>query len=817
MEKIYINNVLMSKAIINFIFFLCCLSVFLSPTALSWAQADPSYLRSSASKESTLHSGTKIKSQFHIGIMTGSGIQGFEEFRGAQELIKLYGEADSGGMIRHIIFPDKFMDEIEITIDRIVQLAEDPLMKLIVISQAVPGTAEAFRRIKEKRPDILCLAGESQEDIDLISSAADLVVNADFISRGYLIPYAAKELGAKTFVHISFPRHMIDESMARRRAIMEQACIDLGLKFVYENVPDPIGSIGVDGARQFIIDNFPQWFKLYGPDTAFFCTNDALTQPVISQVIKYGGYFIEADLPSPLLGYPEALGLDIEGMPLEWTSILAKVEDGLIKAGAGGRMGTWTYSFGFVQTVAVVEFGKQVVEGQASITDTKKLLECFSRHSPKARWNGNFYTNAETNKKIDNYFLIYQDTYIFGKGYLGVVDVTVPAKFMGITSKPGKQETPPFHIGIVTGSEKQGGDDHMAALEMVKLYGDAAEGGMVKLAIYKDKFIEERENTIQTMVALADDPLMKLIVVNQAVPGTSEAFRRIKKKRPEILCLAGEAHENPDEIAATADLVVTSDFISRGYLIPHTAKELGAKTLVHVSFPRHMSYESILRRCIIMEQACFDLGLNFAMEEAPDPTGPVGINGARNFIMEQFPIWIKKYAKDTAFFCTNDAHSAPLIRQIVAHGGYFIEADLPSLLLGYPEAFGLNLKDVYMKWQNILQEVEGAAVKAGAAGRLGAWIYPLGFCQTAGMTEFGKRVVEGKAKLTDTKILLESYGKFSPGSRWNGSYYMDALTAKPIRNYFLIYQDTYILGNGYVGATSIDIPEKYLLMGKDNK
>ena len=42
--------------------------------------------------------------------------------------------------------------------------------------------------------------------------------------------------------------------------------------------------------------------------SAYFCTNDAHTEPLLKQLVEYGGYFIEADLPSPLMGYPNALG-----------------------------------------------------------------------------------------------------------------------------------------------------------------------------------------------------------------------------------------------------------------------------------------------------------------------------------------------------------------------------------------------------------------------------------------------------------------------------------------------------------------------------
>ena len=176
------------------------------------------------------------------------------------------------------------------------------LMKAIIVNQAIPGTTEAFKRVRARRPDILLLAGEPHEDPLVIQSAADVAASADFVSRGYTIIWAAKQLGAKTFVHISFPRHMSYESLGLRRQIMEEACKDLGLKFVFETAPDPTSDVGQAGAQQFILEKTPQWIEKYGKDTAFFCTNDGETEPLLRQMLAYGGIFVEADLPSPLMG-----------------------------------------------------------------------------------------------------------------------------------------------------------------------------------------------------------------------------------------------------------------------------------------------------------------------------------------------------------------------------------------------------------------------------------------------------------------------------------------------------------------------------------
>lgn len=369
------------------------------------------------------------KAAFRIGVVTGTVSRTEDDLRGAEELIRRYGRAVDGGMIEHLSYPDNFMEQQETIITQIVALADDPLMKAIVVNQAIPGTAEAFKRIKEKRMDILLLAGEPHEDPLVIQAAADLAVSADFISRGYTIIWAAKELGAKTFVHISFPRHMSYESLGLRRQIMEQACKDLGLKFAFETAPDPLSDVGQAGAQQFILEKTPQWIQKYGKETAFFCTNDAHIEPLIKQLLTYGGMFIEADLPSPLLGYPGALGIDLSAETGKFPAILKKVGEAVVAKGGGGRFGTWAFPYGFAVTAGLGEFAKRVVEGKADKSSVTALYEALGEYTPGTKWNGGFYIDAETGVRSRNQVLIFMDTYVFGKGYLPTTAQKVPEQY----------------------------------------------------------------------------------------------------------------------------------------------------------------------------------------------------------------------------------------------------------------------------------------------------------------------------------------------------------------------------------------------------
>ena len=364
-----------------------------------------------------------------------------------------------------------------------------------------------------------------------------------------------------------------------------------------------------------------------------------------------------------------------------------------------------------------------------------------------------------------------------------------------------------IHIGIITGSVSQSEDDRRGAEAFQAKYGE----DMVKLAIYPDNFTEELETTIQTIVNMSDDPKMKAIIVNQAVPGTTEAFRQIKERRPDIICIAGESHEDLPEIGSAADLVVNNDFVARGYLMIRTAHEMGCDTFVHISFPRHMSYETMSRRVAIMKAACEEFGMKFVLETAPDPTTDVGVAGAQAYILEKAPEWIEKYGKNSAYFCTNDAHTEPLLKQLLAYGGCFVEADLPSPTMGYPGALGIDLTAEAGDYAKILAKVESAINEKGGEGRFGTWAYSYGYTVSAGLAEHALNVIKGESELLDIDDISDAYAIFSPGAEWNGSNYVNAETGVKLENVFLIYQDTYIMGNPghYMGSTEIEVPEKY--------
>ena len=371
-------------------------------------------------------------SNYHIGIATMGYGQSEDESRGAEALIAQYGSVDNGGMVKHILFPDNFIEEQETVIASIAAFADDPLMKAVIVNQGVPGSAAAFRKIRDAgRNDIILLIHMPQDDPVVIAEVADVIVNANDLWRGYYDIVRAKDLGAKTFVHMSFPRHMSIETLSRRRDLYEEVCKDLGLQFVSVTVPDPASEVGIAGAKKAVYDMLPNLIGQYGKDAVYFTTNTALHEPIIKRVFELGGIFLCQDDMSPNCGYPGALGLDLSAQMGDWWAMTQAIEKVVVEGGGGGRMGTWAYSFLYCGTTGLFELARNMIEGKGSGNIQNDVLAAFEAITPGCEWLPEVFNDFNGNTLRD-YYLLTMEPYIFGKGFTKVLNEPIPAKYYSI-------------------------------------------------------------------------------------------------------------------------------------------------------------------------------------------------------------------------------------------------------------------------------------------------------------------------------------------------------------------------------------------------
>ena len=347
------------------------------------------------------------KSDYKIGIITGTVSQGEEEYQAAQNLKAKYGDK-----VVTATYPDNFSTETEQTIATVTNMAADPDVKAIVFVQAVPGAAAAINKVKETRDDILFITGVCAEDPAVIAAAADICMLVDEIAMGNTIIEQAAKMGAKTFVHISFERHLGYATISARQALFKENCARLGIKYVEATAPDPTGDAGVTGAQAWVTENIKVYVDQYGKDTAFFCTNCSMQVPLIQQCAELGAIYPQQCCPSPYHGYPSAFNISTEGhegdVPYMLEQITAKVAD----YGNTGRMSTWEVPVNMVMIEAGFNYAEKWIKGEITERcDEAALLKEIQAIAGDAASISKY--SDEATGEIANFFMILCPFYDF--------------------------------------------------------------------------------------------------------------------------------------------------------------------------------------------------------------------------------------------------------------------------------------------------------------------------------------------------------------------------------------------------------------------
>ncbi len=360
----------------------------------------------------------------------------------------------------------------------------------------------------------------------------------------------------------------------------------------------------------------------------------------------------------------------------------------------------------------------------------------------------------------------------------------------GETQAPAETEAPAgnFKIGIITGTASQGDEEITQAGKMKEKYGD-----MIVTSTYPDNFTTETETVISNTVAMASDPDVKAIIWCQAIPGTAAAIDKVRETRPDMIFIVGTPGEDPGVINPKADIVLQVDEPGCGIVLPPQASKQGAKTMIHYSFPRHMSYALIVARHENFKKYCAENNIELVDVTAPDPTGDSGITGAQQFILEDVPRQIEKYGKDTVFFTTNCGMQEPLIRSVFENGAIYSLQCCPSPFHAFPAALNIDMAGHEADVNYMMEQLQAKVTEYDMGGRVSTWGVPCNMLFISAGVEYAKKVLEGQTSGTlDEQVLRDTIQacaeEFTPGAKMTVDYYVDD-NGNAKENHFLVMSD----------------------------
>lgn len=343
---------------------------------------------------------------------------------GALRLAEVFGTAEAGGrVLRFEAQADG--DGLSVPPEVLERLAADRRVGAIVVAPAAPGTTAAFEAIRKVRPDILLLAALPREPLGLLAPAADLVLDLDYLERGWSIPWIAKNLGANVFVHVSFARHRALPRFKAQRDLMRLACRELGLEFVELDAPDPSTEGGPQQVYGFVSSRAPLWVGKYGKKAAFYATDDAVAEPLMEAIRAYGGLFVETAEPSVRRAYPYVFMLDPALVAGDYRAAFAELEKKAAADGSAGRFGVWPRSFG---EVALEGLGRAALAALDSgeVPGADALLRALEASTPGTAWAVTPAYDFDARAPVARAFSARMDTWILGKGPSGSADTKPP-------------------------------------------------------------------------------------------------------------------------------------------------------------------------------------------------------------------------------------------------------------------------------------------------------------------------------------------------------------------------------------------------------
>ncbi len=344
--------------------------------------------------------------EYHIAIITPTLSGSEDEYRAGQEMAKKYPQ-----IVKHLTLPENFTEEIETGISTIVSTADDPLMKAVVVVSGQSGLIPAYQQIKEKNPDIFTISAPIFDEPEMMSEYIDLNLDTNWLERGRTIVEKANEMGAKTFIHYSFPTHLSKPLILARKDKMQETCEKLGIEFIELTTPDPQTGDSVEAMQQFLQEDIPRQIEKYGEDTNIFGSNCGMYDVILKEALNLKYMVAEQCCPTPTQAYPTVLGLEIsEEDKTDFDKINEMISEKVAEAGMSGKLSGWPISATVYMPEFAVEVAKAVIEED---------FDCFNAQNLNDLTKEKFgvevdFTKLEDNgNTYDNFFVMIMDSILY--------------------------------------------------------------------------------------------------------------------------------------------------------------------------------------------------------------------------------------------------------------------------------------------------------------------------------------------------------------------------------------------------------------------
>ncbi len=338
-------------------------------------------------------------------------------------------------------------------------------------------------------------------------------------------------------------------------------------------------------------------------------------------------------------------------------------------------------------------------------------------------------------------------------------------------------------------------------------------GRPIELRSFPEAVADQPAEISRLLTALADEPHLQAVIVAECPVGCFDGLSRLRARRPDLFVIAMDPREKLEKVARAATLTVALNHAVQGYLYPTLAHRMGARTLVYFSFPRHLNRPHLSRQYRILTQATRDMNMILVSDiDGPDPRAPGVDRAALEAYLEQaVERYLDQYGPKTAFITTSTLHSDLLVPIVMRRGGRALPGYQSSLLLGFPEALGMEeeARSLFGQWRDLLALEDEKIMADRPAGEFAVWTYPYPHSALLAVAEITRAAIDEERDIYDIAKFQAALGQYAPGVKWLVTPHMDYTADRLVPQVLLLLQDSYWFGHGYQGTTWLNMPNRY--------
>jgi len=287
----------------------------------------------------------------------------------------------------------------------------------------------------------------------------------------------------------------------------------------------------------------------------------------------------------------------------------------------------------------------------------------------------------------------------------------------------------PGKIALITETPYNDTIDTVAAMTLLNKYGV----DKIVHRYWPRRSNMDHEQVVAILEEIAADKDIRALVLPPPVKGVSAAVDRFLELRDDVFIVYINPWEEPQEVVARADLVITTNSVLMGESIVLQAKALGAKTFVFYAYPRQLAIPFQAARRDLIKTTCESNGVEFVEVSIPDVMGDIGHYGALQVIIDDLPEQVAKFGKDTAFYNSSCLLQEALILGVIKLGAIHPQPCCPSPYHGFDstlrnyhrtylsEISGGNLIGRDLSPREIVESTRIAIAKQGSSCRLSTW------------------------------------------------------------------------------------------------